>query len=335
MYDKSSLKTLNYHLAMLTDSVRTSSLQRAIESTVKQGDTVVDLGCGTGLLSYFACRAGARKVYAIEMNGIIDVARKISTANGFADRIVFINGMSTEVALPELADVIVTETVGNFGLEEGILTWMRDAKDRFLKPDGAIIPRTMQVFIAPVEHPGVYKRIDAWGTIPGDLDFSPARTMAANNVHWVTLQPENLLATPASLLSFDFARLGTNQVVGTAAIDIERDGIMHGLGGWFSLELAADLELTNAPPSRTPNWTHAVFPFERPVPVLRGDRIDVRFLCPPNSTAMNWRTELRRTKDGTPSQIVFESSQSSFFGQLFSRPMQNPDGRPTPTLRND
>jgi hypothetical protein len=334
MYDKASLVDLNYHLSMLTDSVRTSSLQRAIESTVKPGDTVVDLGCGTGLLSYFACRAGARKVYAIEMNGIIDVAKKICASNGFNDRIQFINAVSSETELPERVDVIVTETIGNFGLEEGILMWISDARERFLKPDGVIIPRSMDVFLAPIEHATMYKKIESWDTaIPG-FDFSAARAMAASNLHWTALNSENLLGAPAALLSIDLLAMTVEQVAGTAVIDIQRDGTMHGLGGWFRSELAAGVELTNAPPLRTPSWTHAVLPAERPVAVRRGDRVCVRFLCPLNSTVMNWQIELQRNKEATlPAETVFKSAQSTFFGRLFSKAALDAESRQSSSPR--
>lgn len=319
MYDKSSLQALNYHLSMLKDSVRTSSLQRAIEATVKPGDVVLDLGCGTGILGYFACRAGARRVYAMEGGEIIDLARRICNANGFTDRIVFIDSLSTEAELPELVDVIVTETIGNFGVDEGILSSIIDAKKRFLKAGGTIIPRVLELFVAPFEHGRFYKQIEDWDAGLLGLDFSVARHVAANSLHWVKVDFENLLGRAASLLSFDLPAMEMTEVAGAAALEIQREGTLHGLAGWFKADLAPGIQLTNAPPLEAHSWTHAVFPLERPISVQTGDQLKVQFKCPLNSTVMNWQIELQRGKGGVSPEILLNSTQSSFFGKLFSK----------------
>ena len=126
---------------MLADEVRTSSFMQAILATVNAGDVVVDIGSGTGVLSLFAVRAGASRVYAIEREPVIDIAREIATHNEMLDSIVFIEGSSRDVEIPERADVLITETIGNIGFDEGIISWVADAKKRFLKPDAAILPR--------------------------------------------------------------------------------------------------------------------------------------------------------------------------------------------------
>jgi protein arginine N-methyltransferase 1 len=169
MYDKSSLQALNYHYRCQGFG-RVSSLQRAIEVTVKPGWS--DLGV---VLEFWdilcAARAPGKKMGGVE---IIDVARRICKANGFADRMVFIDSISTEAELPEPVDVIITETIGNFGVDEGILASLIDAKKRFLKPGGTIIPRSLELFVAPVEHSKFYSQIEDWGTAPFELDFSAA-----------------------------------------------------------------------------------------------------------------------------------------------------------------
>src|SRR5581483_2265956 len=100
------------HGVMIADRARVGAYRRALERTVKPGHVVVDLGTGTGLLAVFACRLGARTVYAIEAEEIIDLARDIAAANGCADRIAFIRGHSTGVQLPERADVVVSDVHG-------------------------------------------------------------------------------------------------------------------------------------------------------------------------------------------------------------------------------
>ena len=74
---------INYHLSMLTDDVRTGSYRQAISQVVKTGDTVVDVGCGSGILTFLACRAGARHVYAIESEAVIEIAKLVAKKVGF------------------------------------------------------------------------------------------------------------------------------------------------------------------------------------------------------------------------------------------------------------
>src|SRR2546425_3232817 len=102
------------HEPMLLDKIRCDAYREAIQRTVKPGDVVVDLGAGTGLLSFFALQAGARHVYAIEMTGIADAAAELIAANGFTDRITLIGKNSKRVRLPELCDILVTETLSAF-----------------------------------------------------------------------------------------------------------------------------------------------------------------------------------------------------------------------------
>ena len=113
---------------MLEDRERTGGFLGAILNAVKPGDIVLDVGCGTGVLSYFACIAGARRVYAVEQGPIIELAKDICQHNGFQDQVIFCNDWSTNVDLPEQVDIIITETIGNLGFEEGILGWVIDAK---------------------------------------------------------------------------------------------------------------------------------------------------------------------------------------------------------------
>ena len=124
MYDRTILETLDYHRSMLGDKVRMESYLQAILKAVKPGDVVLDIGSGTGILAYFACLAGAKKVYAVEQDPLVGLAETICRQNGFQDRVIFLNDWSDQVELPEPVDGILTETLGNIGFEEGILGWI-------------------------------------------------------------------------------------------------------------------------------------------------------------------------------------------------------------------
>jgi protein arginine N-methyltransferase 1 len=328
MYDKGHATTLEYHRSMLVDSARTLSLKQAIEQTVLPGDVVLDLGCGSGILTFFACRAGAQRVYALDSGDIIELARALCRRNGFDQQVVWINELSTQANLPEKVDVIVSETIGNFGLEEGILEWLIDGKKRFLKPGGKIIPQALQLFIALVEKPAQYQLIQDWENLPYDLDFTPGRALAANNLYTVKLAPKDFLAPPTPLLSVDLLQVETNSAAGVTEVEITRSGALHGIGGWFSAQLTPDLSLTNAPGGNTPSWVHTFLPLDHPVSVNAGDRLKIGVQSRLNSSVWVWQVEPPGGQ---------KIRQSSLFGKLQSptglrkqaisfHPRRSPDG---------
>jgi len=85
---------------MIADTVRTGAYAEALRRAVKAGSVVLDIGTGTGIWALLACKFGARRVYAAEPGDAIHVAREIAAANGWSDRIEFIQRLSTEVTLP-------------------------------------------------------------------------------------------------------------------------------------------------------------------------------------------------------------------------------------------
>ena len=96
--DGSHNPVLDYHLSMLLDTDRLNSYRRAIDASVQPGDIVVDIGSGTGILSFMACEAGAKRVYAIEGGPVIEAAKELAVDNGFGDRIEFLSGWSIDMA---------------------------------------------------------------------------------------------------------------------------------------------------------------------------------------------------------------------------------------------
>jgi len=294
MYDKTPLQTLDFHRSMLVDEERCLGYLRAILNRVRPGDIVLDIGSGTGILALFACLAGAKHVYALEQDVGIEVARRICRENGFGDRVTFVKDWSTNVELPERVDVVVSETIGNIGFEEGILGWVIDARDRLLAPGGRIVPQAVELVAVPVEHPAGYRPLDIWLGDFFSFDFSAARAVAANNLHWIDLSTESFLGEPAHLTRVELAEVASTDVAGAASFEIAREGVLHGIGSWFAAELAPGIRLSNAPPNRTPSWMHGFLPMEQPLPVMPGDRLRVEIEADANSAQWAWRV----SKDG-------------------------------------
>lgn len=261
-YDDTAIGSFDFHHSMLADAVRTESFFRAIVATVQPGDVVVDIGCGTGVLSMFASMAGARRVYAIEREPIIEIARDIGAVNGFDDRIEFIQADSTDVEIPERADVIVSETIGNIGFDEGWMAWMADARDRFATERTRFIPQAIEVHASPVHVPREVDVVRRWSEPLLNLDFHPLRRLAANNVMWADFNPVALLAEPQVMLAAAPGDRGP--IHGEATFRSRRVDTVHGIGAWFHARLTDDVAISNAPPNGVPSWEQGLFPPDGP-----------------------------------------------------------------------
>ena len=118
---------------MLKDTVRTRSYMAAIlqNGFLFKGRTVLDVGCGTGILSMFAAKAGAAHVYAIECSSIAEQAAQIVADNGLADKVTIVHGKAEEVTLPvDKVDIIISEWMGYFLLYESMLDTVIYARDK-------------------------------------------------------------------------------------------------------------------------------------------------------------------------------------------------------------
>ena len=278
------------HRQYLADPHRIAAFERAIRATVRPGDVVIDLGAGTGILGLLACRAGAARVYAIDDGGIIDLARSLCRANGFADRVTFIKGLSTRVTLPEKASVVVADQIGRFGFEAGVWEYFTDARERLLTPDARCIPARVELCVAPIESPALFDQIDFWSRSPAGFDTSAARTLAVNTGYPARFAAAELLAEPASLSVLDLAKPEPRSVVAEAECAVRREGTLHGLGGWFRAELAPGMFMSNAPgdPARI-DRRNVFLPVGKPVAVAPGDRIRVRARIMPSQVMLRWR----------------------------------------------
>jgi protein arginine N-methyltransferase 1 len=287
-YDGLAISSFDFHHSMLADELRTTSFLSAIEATVKPGDIVVDIGTGTGVLSVFAAKAGASQVYAIEQEAIIGVAREIASRNGLSDIITFVEGSSLEVELPEKADVLITETIGNMALDEGIITWITDARDRFLKPEGVSIPLDIDVVASLISVPTEYENIERWSQPLLGLDFFPLAHLARNNIHWVDLSRAEFATRPVSVFSTDFSgeAVPMSTVVTVEAI---KDVNVHGIGVWFRSSLTVDVHITNEAPNSVPSWEHGFLPLDEPVSVRRGQKIEMEIGSSTNGADWVWR----------------------------------------------
>jgi SAM-dependent methyltransferase len=283
---------IDEHRQYLADASRLDAFARAIQSVIRPGSIVLDLASGTGILGLLACRAGAAKVYSIEVSGMTEVARGVAAENGYADRIHFIKGFSTQVDLPERVDVVIADQIGNFGFNAGTIEYFADAAQRFLKPGGVFIPRRLALFLAPVESHENDSRVGFWREKPEGFRFDSVEEFAANTGYQVDFEAHELLGKPALLADLALG-VSPDPIKGRVSMQVDRAGTLHGLGGWFTAELAPGISMTNAPgsPSRI-NRRQIHFPIRPALAVAAGDRVEAAMSILPKEGMVSWSVEI-------------------------------------------
>jgi hypothetical protein len=277
---------LEAHRELLLDDVRTNAYREAIRQRVTPDSVVLDLGTGSGILSFFACEAGARRVFAVDATHSADLAAFLARQLGYSDRLEVIHEHSTKIELPEPADLLVTETLGAFGFNEHILSSVIDARARLLRPGAAIIPERIDLTIVPVEAPAVFDRhVGFWRRERFGIDLSPLAVFASNAVYVANVDAASFLAAPADVISADLASITSANVSGHANFIASRSGLLCGFSGWFRATLAPGIDLSNELPGAT-HWNHAFLPLESPLSVEQGTPIEVDL---ETSDGSSWR----------------------------------------------
>lgn len=279
------------HVKLLNDRLRTAGFLKAINSVVRAGDIVVDIGTGTGVLAVAAARAGARHVYAIESTGIAKIAKEVFAANGLAEKITLIEGRSTSVNLPEKADVMISETVGNHPFGEGILETVADATKRLLKPGDRMIPAEVEFFGIPVHIPDAVmdqqsitdNTLHNWREWYG-IDFEPLKNAARKVATQSSFRSDvaalwQPLAGPARLVSVNLSDNRNNSFHNTTKVEIETEGRLNGILSYFELVLCPGVRLSTHPQiaGKDNSWKNMVWLLPCPINLLKGEHLLVTF----------------------------------------------------------
>jgi len=305
---------------MIADRVRTDAYARALRESISPDSSVLDIGTGTGLFALLACRFGARHVYAAEPSDAIALAKDIARANGFLERITFIQAMSDRITLPEPIDVIVSDIRGILPMCGNSLQSIVDARTRLLAHGGTLIPLRDRLVAAPVEAPLLYKRhVGPWESAMHDLDMTAARDLVRNAWYKGRTRPEEQLAPPGCWTVLDYESLTSAAVSGETGWIVERAGTLFGLSVWFDSELGAGAQISNAPDGPELVYGSAFFPSSEPVAVREGDRIDVHFRADPvgDDYIWSWTTTIRAPGRRGAAKARFE--QSTFYSMPMVR----------------
>jgi Arginine methyltransferase oligomerization subdomain/Ribosomal protein L11 methyltransferase (PrmA) len=267
---------IEYHRTLIADAVRNAAFERALAAVIKPGVTsLADIGAGTGLIALMAARLGAREVFLYEAAEVAGVVAKILKANRARNCHLF-PCHSTEMQDPPKVDVVVSETLGNYPFEEHIIETLNDARARFLKPKGTIIPRSLKQLVAPVVSDRIDCELSAWDAT--GFDLSAAKTMSLNNIYVRALAQKELLEGGASARiwdEIDLTRENRTSRKGEAAWRLEAPATIFGFATWWRAELVPGVLLTTGPGDPATHWEQLYFPLLAPLHAKSGETIAV------------------------------------------------------------
>ncbi|KAK2080046.1 hypothetical protein QBZ16_002442 [Prototheca wickerhamii] len=298
---------------MLEDHKRTGAYYNACMQNMAQfqGKVVLDVGAGSGILAIFAAKAGARKVYAVEATDMAKHARRLVEAQGLADRVEVVQGIIESVTLPEQVDIIISEWMGYFLLRESMLDSVLIARDRFLKPGGALYPSHARMFLAPITTPLTERRtqelegsVAGWDEFAGEMKRyygvdmgsltesfeDEQRDYFARTAAWADVHPSQALGPPACLKSYDLLTLTLDELRADLHADFKlrllQPGPVEAFVGYFDVSFRGSPEnpadtpvvLSTAPdPTGATHWGQQVFPLLPPLDCQEGAVIEGSF----------------------------------------------------------
>lgn len=288
------------HVEYLTLPGRNALYRQAIAATVEPGDLVADLGCGVGVLGLMCLEAGAAKAWGIDSSDAIHLAREVMAKSGLADRYICIGESTFRTALPEPVDLIICDHVGFFGVDYGIVHLMRDARDRFLKPGGAMIPRSIDMMIAGVSSDDGLAKATGWGQDSVPDQYRWLESLSRNVRYCYSFEPDELIAPPVMLGHVDFVEDDNDFYRFSAVLVAERAGRFDGVAGWFDCELAESVRMTNNPLApESIRRSQAFLPAAESFAVEPGDEIGVTVRFRADDTMLSWTIQPPR---GAPRQ---------------------------------
>lgn len=275
------------HEEMLKDTVRTNAYRRAIEDNPDafKGKVVLDIGCGTGILSIFAARAGAKHVYAIENAEIALYAREIIKRNGFEKQITVVKGKMEEVKLPvDKVDIIISEWMGYFLLYESMLDSVLWARDKYLVKGGLMFPDRVTMYVAALEDSNFKASKKAfWDDVYG-VDMSVMAPTVMREPLVDVVPGKAVISSSSKILELDLCTMNPKEVEFVASYQLKcnhRDTV-HGLISWWDAGFS-NLEkpqlLSTSPYVKATHWKQVVFYSQWNLQVNRGDILHGSIAC--------------------------------------------------------
>jgi protein arginine N-methyltransferase 1 len=280
------------HEEMLKDEVRTLTYRNSMcyNKHLLKGKIVLDIGCGTGILSMFAAKAGAAKVIGVECSNIVEYAKQIVADNHLDHIVTIIKGKVEEIDLPDgitKVDIIISEWMGYCLFYESMLDTVLYARDKWLKEDGMLFPDRANLFITGIED-RQYKddKINWWENVYG-FNMSAIRNVAISEPLVDCVEPKQVVTNSSLLKEVDLYTVKKEDLTFTAPFNLQvrRQDYVHALVTYFTVEFTKchkRIGFSTAPESPYTHWKQTVFYLDNYLTVKRNDEVYGTFSMSPN-----------------------------------------------------
>lgn len=273
------------HYDMLSDKVRTESYRDAILKNQKslKDKVVLDLGCGTGILSMFSATAGAKKVYALDQSEVIYHAMDIIRENNLHNVIKTIKGRLENTKLDENVDIIVSEWMGYFLLFEGMLDSVIYARDNHLKPGGLLLPNKCNISLVANGDVDTHKKlINFWSDVYG-YKMNCMKSEVVREASIDIVSSKHILSEPYVVKEIDIhtCKIDVMDFSSAFRLPITKDGCLSSLVGYFDtfFDLPNSVSFSTGPQAAPTHWKQTVFYFRDCREVKQGDVIEGTIIC--------------------------------------------------------
>ncbi|CAG2175224.1 unnamed protein product [Oppiella nova] len=251
---------------------------------------VLDIGCGTGILSMFAAKTGAAHVIGIECSGIVNLAEQVIKDNNLSHKITLIKGKVEEIELPAAypkVDIIISEWMGYCLFYESMLDTVIYARDKWLNPDGLLFPDRATLYITAIED-RQYKddKINWWDDVYG-FDMSCIRKIAIAEPLVDVVDSKQVVTTNCLIKEVDLYTVTTADLIfkSNFHLSVRRDDYIQAFVTYFNIEFSKCHKRTGFSTSPECNYTHwkqTVFYIDDYLTVKRGEEINGTFMMTPN-----------------------------------------------------
>ncbi|XP_059157446.1 protein arginine N-methyltransferase 3-like [Physella acuta] len=271
------------HMTMLKDTVRTESYRDFMFKNphLFEDKLVLDVGCGTGILSMFAVKAGAKHVVAVDQSNIIYQAMDIARENNVHESITFVKGKLEDVDLPiKKFDVIISEWMGYFLLFEAMFDSVLWARDRYLKVDGCVYPDVFSMLIVGVSDKDLYNsKIAFWDDVYG-FKMSCMKSSVTDEVHVRLVKEETMITEPAVIKKIDVMKCSVSDLNFSSEFNlhVNSDSELTALVGYFDTQFDAGchnkISFSTGPQATPTHWEQAVMLLPTPIAVKKGSSLE-------------------------------------------------------------
>jgi len=274
------------HYDMLNDSVRTSSYRDAL---IKNPDRlrdalVLDIGCGTSILSMFAAQAGAKAVVGVDCSDIIYQAMDIVRENKLEDKVKLVKGRLEETELPfDKYDIIVSEWMGYFLLFEGMLDSVLAARDKYLAPGGMMLPNRCSIEMCAIADPVRYDGlVGFWSDVYG-YKMTCMRSPILEEASVEVVPNEFVVSNTSRVLELDIntCTVSDTEFSSNFELCMSKDCELTGLLGYFDIffDLPVPVMFSTGPQDKATHWKQTVFFLPDKLPVKQGQQISCKIVC--------------------------------------------------------